>query len=123
MDKTSGRILPVAARILGAVAVPETTEHAESRTPAEPDGREHAGRDFALYSLARLGLIVVIAGVLVALGVPLVLGIGIGVIAGYPISLLAFRRLGARASASMNQRRQRRSAERERLRAELRGDR
>jgi hypothetical protein len=104
------------------VARIETTQHARRRASPERDGRDHPARDLAAYSAARLGLVVVIAAVLVALGVPLVLGIGVGVIAGYPLSLLLFRGLGARASASMNRRRARRSAERDRLRAELRGE-
>jgi Flp pilus assembly protein TadB len=122
-DKTPASRAASPARVSWiGVAAPELTQNQQQSTRADQRGAEHAVRDLALYSLARLGLIVLIAAILVALGVPLVLGVGVGVIAGYPLSLLIFRRLGARASTSMNRRRARRSAERERLRAELRGD-
>jgi hypothetical protein len=123
MDKTRAWRAGTPARVSSNdVVAPQVSQNEEQSTAPDQRGDEHPLRDFSLYSAARLGLIVVIAAVLVALGVPLVLGLGVGVIAGYPLSLLLFRRLGARASASMNRRRARRSAERRRLRAELRGE-
>ncbi|MGH3491666.1 MAG: DUF4229 domain-containing protein [Sciscionella sp.] len=79
-------------------------------------------RDLALYTGARIGVIVVVAVVLGLLGVPVVIAALVGVVAGYPLSLVLLRKLGARVAAGMAQRGARRAAERAELRAQLRGE-
>ncbi|HEX7658025.1 MAG TPA: DUF4229 domain-containing protein [Pseudonocardiaceae bacterium] len=95
---------------------PTTTEPPEQR--AVP---EHLGRDLALYTLARIGLVVVIAALLTVAGVPMLIGIGIGVIAAMPLAMVLMRPLHNRVSAGLAARSANRHAERARLRAELRG--
>ena len=74
------------------------------------------------YTLARLCLVAVVAGLLVLAGVPLVLAVLIGVVAALPLSMLLLRGLRKRMDASLAVVRERRAAQREVLRARLRGD-
>ena len=46
------------------------------------------GRDLALYTVARLGMVVVVAGVLVLLGAPLLVAAAVSVIVVMPLSML-----------------------------------
>jgi Protein of unknown function (DUF4229) len=77
---------------------------------------------FLAYTAARLGIVVVVAGLLVVAGVPLLLAALIGVIAALPLSMVLLRGLRARLDASLAVVRERRAAEREVLRSRLRGD-
>ena len=74
------------------------------------------------YTLARLCLVAVVAGLLVLAGVPLVLAILIGVVAALPLSMLLLRGLRKRMDAGVAAVQERRMAQREVLRARLRGD-
>ena len=74
------------------------------------------------YTLARLCLVGAVTGLLVLAGVPLVLAVLIGVVAALPLSMLLLRGLRKRMDAGLTVVRERRSAQREVLRARLRGD-
>ena len=74
------------------------------------------------YTLARLCLVAAVAGLLVLAGVPLLLAVLIGVIAALPLSMLLLRGLRRRVDAGLAAVRERRAAQREVLRARLRGD-
>ncbi len=74
------------------------------------------------YTAARLAIVAVVAGLLVAAGVPLLLATLIGLIVALPLSMLLLRGLRARLDLAVAEVRQRRSAQREVLRARLRGD-
>ena len=74
------------------------------------------------YTLARLCIVAVVAGLLVLAGVPLVLAVLIGVVAALPLSMLLLRGLRKRMDAGVAVVRERRAAQREVLRARLRGD-
>jgi hypothetical protein len=80
------------------------------------------GASVALYSLARLGLLAVIALVLVLAGVPALIAVLVALIVALPLSMVLFRGLRARLDEALAVTRQRRSVEREALRARLRGD-
>jgi hypothetical protein len=74
------------------------------------------------YTAARLALVAVVAGLLAAAGVPLLLAALIGLIAALPLSMLLLSGLRARLDVAVAAVRERRAAEREVLRARLRGD-
>jgi Protein of unknown function (DUF4229) len=74
------------------------------------------------YTLARLCLVAVVAGLLVLAGVPLILAILIGVVAALPLSMLLLRGLRKRMDEGVAAVQERRAAQREVLRARLRGD-
>ena len=75
-----------------------------------------------LYTLARLGLLVVIAGVLVAAGTPLVIAALVALVVALPLSMVLFRGLRARLEVALATTRERRATQRAALRAGLRGD-
>lgn len=75
-----------------------------------------------LYAAARLGLVAIVAGLLVAAGVPLLLAALIGLIVALPLSMLLFRGLRGRLDAALAVATARRSEQRAALRARLRGD-
>ena len=75
-----------------------------------------------LYTLARLGLVAVVAGLLVIAGVPVLLSALIGLIVALPLSMVLFKGLRVRLDAAIAVSGARRSAEREALRARLRGE-
>src|SRR5690349_1616378 len=74
------------------------------------------------YTLARLAIVVAVAGLLVLAGVPLLLALLIGVVAALPLSMLLLRGLRKRVDAGVAAVQERRTAQREVLRARLRGD-
>ncbi len=76
----------------------------------------------AWYTLARLGLVAVIAALLVLAGVPLLLALLVGLVVALPLSMVLFRGLRARLDAAIAEVPARRAAERSELRARLRGD-
>lgn len=78
--------------------------------------------DLTLYLLARFGLVAAVAAVLVLVNVPAMVAVIIGMVVGFPVGLLVFRRLSARVTAGLAVRGERRAAEREKLRAQLRGE-
>jgi len=74
------------------------------------------------YTLARLAIVVAVAGLLVLAGVPLLLALLIGVVAAVPLSMLLLRGLRKRMDAGVAAVQERRTAQRDVLRARLRGD-
>ena len=76
------------------------------------------GRDIALYTAARIGLLVVIAFLLTLVNVPLLIAIAVGLVLAWPLSMVLLRGLNARIAAAMTERR----AERLKMRAQLRGE-
>ena len=74
------------------------------------------------YTLARLGLVAVVAGLLVLAGVPLLLALLVGVIAALPLSMLLLRGLRERLDALSRRCGSGGRPQREVLRARLRGD-
>jgi hypothetical protein len=79
-------------------------------------------RDVTLYVLARLGLVAVVSGALMLFTVPLLPALAVGVVVALPASLFLFKGLRERVAAGLNARQAMRQAERDKLRAELRGD-
>lgn len=79
-------------------------------------------RDLVLYTLARSGLLAVIALLLVLAGVPAVVALLLALVVSLPLSAIVLPRLRARVNAGVAETIQRRRAERDRLRAQLRGD-
>lgn len=75
-----------------------------------------------LYVLARLGLVAVVTGVLMLVNVPLLPALAVGVVVALPASLFLFKGLRQRVAVGLNERQAVRQAERDKLRAELRGD-
>ena len=75
-----------------------------------------------LYVLARLGLVAVVTGALMLFTVPLLPALAVGVVVALPASLFLFKGLRQRVAVGLNERQAKRQAEREKLRAELRGD-
>jgi hypothetical protein len=83
---------------------------------------QHLGRDLALYSLARVALVAAVTVLLVIFDVPLLVAIAIALVVGFPLGLLLFRNLNNRVTAGLADRGAAKHAERERLRAQLRGE-
>jgi ABC-type bacteriocin/lantibiotic exporter with double-glycine peptidase domain len=75
-----------------------------------------------LYVGARVLLVVVLTGVLVLVGLPLLLALLIALVVALPLSLLFFRPLRARLNRELAAAGAGRRAQRDRLRAEFRGD-
>ncbi|MGH3978727.1 MAG: DUF4229 domain-containing protein [Pseudonocardiaceae bacterium] len=89
--------------------------------PGAPTGSTLV-RDVTLYTLVRLALIAALALLLVLAGVPLLVALLLALVVALPLSLVLFGGLRARVSAGLRAVAQRRRAERDRLRAQLRGD-
>ena len=79
-------------------------------------------RDLLVYTLLRLAMLVVIAAGLMAVGVPALVAVLIGLVVAFALSLVLFRGLRARLDDDLAEARTRRRAERDRLRTALRGD-
>jgi hypothetical protein len=75
-----------------------------------------------LYVLARLGLVAVVTSALMLFKVPLLPALAVGVVVALPASLFLFKGLRQRVAAGLNEKQAVRQAERDKLRAELRGD-
>jgi hypothetical protein len=80
------------------------------------------GRDLTLYTLGRLLLVGGVTAVLVQFDVPLLVSLAVAVVVGFPLGLLVFRGLNQRVTAGLAERGAERTATRDRLRAELRGE-
>lgn len=87
-----------------------------------PPGRSTLNRDLVLYTLARFGLLAVIALLLVLAEVPAVVALLLALVVSLPLSVIVLPGLRARVNAGVAAMIQRRRAERDRLRAQLRGD-
>ncbi|MGH3787853.1 MAG: DUF4229 domain-containing protein [Pseudonocardiaceae bacterium] len=90
--------------------------------PKIPSSRSTLIRDVALYSAARLALVFVIAELLVLARVPLLVAILLAMVVALPLSMLLLGSLRSRVNAGLAVVGDRRRAERERLRRQLRGE-
>jgi Protein of unknown function (DUF4229) len=79
-------------------------------------------RDLTLYTLARIGLVAVVAVLLTLFNVPLLVAVAVGVVAGLPLGILLFRPLNRRVTEGLAARGAEREEHRARLRAQLRGE-
>lgn len=104
----------------------ETTEDAQQSVPTgvapNTGSAAHVARDLALYTIARLGMLVVVAAILALVGVPLLVAAAVAVVFVMPLSMLVFGSLRRRVATGIAVRKQERQQRRERLRAQLRGD-
>ncbi len=91
-------------------------------SPQNPPRHPALARDVALYSAARLALVAVIALLLLLAGVPLLVALLLAVVVALPLSVLLLGSLRARVNAGLAVAGERRRAERERLRRQLRGE-
>ncbi|MDR6596963.1 MULTISPECIES: DUF4229 domain-containing protein [Saccharothrix] len=82
----------------------------------------HLGRDVTLYIGARLGMVAAVTALLVLANVPLLVALAVGVVVALPLSLFVFKGLRTRVAQGLEAKQAVRRAERDRLRAELRGD-
>ncbi|WP_367134628.1 DUF4229 domain-containing protein [Saccharothrix sp. HUAS TT1] len=82
----------------------------------------HLGRDVTLYICARLGMVAAVTALLVLVNVPLLVAIAVGVVVALPLSLFVFSGLRTRVAQALDEKQSLRRAEREKLRAQLRGD-
>jgi hypothetical protein len=99
---------------------PDTPAPAASGGAA--DARPGIAGVLALYTLARVGLLAVIAGLLVLAGTPLVIAVLVALVVALPLSMLLFRGLRTRLDDAVEAARARRAAQRAALRAGLRGN-
>jgi hypothetical protein len=98
-------------------------EQSQPDQPGEAGaGPAHLGRDLILYTLARFGLLAAITGILLLFKVPLLVALAVAVVAGFPLGILLLRPLNRRVTEGLAARGAAKYAERERLRAQLRGD-
>ncbi|AHK33390.1 hypothetical protein OPAG_00581 [Rhodococcus opacus PD630] len=104
---------------------------ADSSAPAKQDGRVTKGqlaRDVAIYSIARLLLVVVIGAIilgvaaLVGVAVPLLVAAIFAVLIALPLSLLLFAKLRRRVNEGIAAFDAQRRADQADLRARLRGE-
>lgn len=91
-----------------------------SGTAADELPATNLTRDLLLYTLARLGILVVSAGVLVLLHVPLLVAAAVAVVLVMPLSMVVFGSLRRRVATGIAQRTAARRERREQLRAQLR---
>ena len=91
-------------------------------TPETPPTGSALVRDVALYTVARLAMVVVAALLLVLAGVPVLVSILLALVVALPLSMLLLGSLRTRVNAGLAMRGARRRAERDRLRRQLRGD-
>jgi hypothetical protein len=104
-------------RTLGTMSAPAGPDR--DTRPSEGPG---IAAVFALYSLARLGLVALVAGLLLLAGTPLVIALLVALVVALPLSMLLFRGLRSRLDEALASARARRGVERAALRARLRGD-
>jgi hypothetical protein len=104
-------------------------ESAQGSSPHNPDGPIEApeppadlNRQLLLYTLARLGLFVVLSLILIFAHVPVVVAPVIAIVVALPLSMLLFRNWSQRVSAGLALRGAQRRATRDELRTRLRGE-
>ena len=100
-----------------------STSPAREPGPAPDPGPEPGVAGvLVIYGLARVGLVVLIAGLLLLAGTPLVIAVLVALIVALPLSMLLFRGLRSRLEDALAVAQARRGAQRAALRAGLRGD-
>jgi hypothetical protein len=90
--------------------------------PQTPPTGSTLARDVALYTVARLAMVAAMALILVLAGVPLLVSILLALVVALPLSIVLLGSLRARVNAGLAVVGERRRAERDRLRRQLRGD-
>ncbi|MGW0516620.1 DUF4229 domain-containing protein [Crossiella sp. NPDC003009] len=95
----------------------EATDTSNTGTPDN-----NLNRDLALYTAGRLGMVVLFAAVLAAVGVPLLVALAVGFVVALPLSFVLFSGLRQRVARGLAERGEQRRTERARLRAQLRGE-
>lgn len=90
--------------------------------PQTPPTGSTLARDVALYTVARLAMVAAMALILVLAGVPLLVSILIALVVALPLSMVLLGSLRARVNTGLAVVGERRRAERDRLRRQLRGD-
>jgi hypothetical protein len=90
--------------------------------PQTPPTGSTLARDVALYTVARLAMVAAMALILVLAGVPLLVSILLALVVALPLSIVLLGSLRARVNTGLAVVGERRRAERDRLRRQLRGD-
>jgi hypothetical protein len=93
-----------------------------TETPALPEPPADLNRQLVLYTLARVGLFVVLALILIFAHVPLVVAPVIAIVVALPLSMVLFRNWSQRVSAGLAARSAQRNAIRDEFRSRLRGE-
>jgi hypothetical protein len=83
---------------------------------------DNLGRDIALYTLGRVALVAAVTAVLLWFDIPLLVSVAVALVVGFPLGQLIFRGLNNRVTAGLASRGEARQTERDRLRAQLRGE-
>jgi hypothetical protein len=100
------------------------SEESAGAGSSEPPAPGHdLARDLTLYTLARIGMLVALTGVLTLFMVPLLVAAAVSVVVVMPLSLVVLRGLRHRVAVGMAERSAQRRARRDELRAQLRGER
>lgn len=87
-------------------------------------GRPHSlALDLTLYTLARLGMVLVLAALLLLFRVPLLVALAVSVVVVMPLSLVLLKGLRHRVALGVEERTRQRRERRDELRAQLRGER
>lgn len=94
----------------------------EPTTGGTSEVKPNLARDIALYTVARFGLVAIVAALLMLAQVPVLVAVAVSVVVVMPLSLLVFGRLRRRVAIGMAERTEDRRVRREQLRAQLRGD-
>lgn len=100
----------------------ETGEQGPQTTAAPAPAAGSVAVAVGVYAAVRVLLVVVIAAVLVLVGLPLLVALIIAIVLALPLSFVLFRPLRTRANEAIAAAGATRREQRERLRAELRGD-
>ncbi|MCX4099286.1 DUF4229 domain-containing protein [Nocardia sp. alder85J] len=102
-------------------------EDAAADRATAPAGRRLA-RNLALYTVARLALVVLIAAVIEGVGrllkvdIPLIVALLFAVLVALPVSMVAFKRLRSRVNEDIAAVDEKRRTDKAQLRARLRGE-
>ena len=90
--------------------------------PQTPPTAPTLARDVALYTVARLAMVAAMVLLLVVAGVPVLVSILLALVVALPLSMVVLGSLRTRVNTGLAMVAQRRRAERDRLRRQLRGD-
>lgn len=90
-------------------------------TPQNPPAGAGLVRDIVIYSVARLALVGLLTLVLLQLGIPMLVAVLLALVVALPLAWVLLRTLRMRVSAGLHAAAERRRAERDRLREQLRG--
>jgi Protein of unknown function (DUF4229) len=90
--------------------------------PQTPPTGSTLVRDVAFYTVARLAMVAAMTLILVLAGVPLLVSILLALVVALPLSAVLLGSLRARVNTGLAVVAERRRAERDRLRRQLRGD-